>query len=276
MPVAMPVLSLALITVLPLAAVELAKAARWRTLLGPSRPSYLICLRALVAGQLTNALSPVRAGEAVRLAWFTAQGGALVPGAAALAGVKAIDSVCLAAIAAGVIGLAAFAHSRLALAAAGVVLATGIALAIHGHAVRSWLERSSLARRLRLVALVDVATTIHDPRALAVVLVCTSLVWGSGLLANAVVLAVVGAPVTLDLCARVIVAGYLSALLPAPPVRLGVFEGAITVALTTGGVPLAQAITAAVTLHVCQLAELGLLMGGSMLARRWGWWAWSS
>ena len=275
-PAITPTLSLALIAVLPLAAVELAKAARWRTLLGPSRPGYLVCLRALVAGQLTNALSPVRAGEAVRLAWLTAQGGSLVPGAAAIAGVKAIDSVCLAAIAAGVVGLAAFAHSRAALAGATLVLAAGLALAVWGRSIRSRMEGSALARRLRLVALIDVAATVHDPRALATVLACTAVVWVAGLLANAVVLAVVGAPVTLDLCARIIVAGYLSALLPAPPVRLGVFEGAVTVALTTAGVPLALAIAAAVTLHVCQLAELGVLMGGSMLARRWGRWVWSA
>src|SRR5919198_4484160 len=132
----MPELSLALVAIVPLAAVELAKAARWRVLFGLHRPPYVVCLRALVAGQLTNALSPVRAGEAVRLAWLAAQGGALVPGAAALAGVKAIDSVCRAAIAAGVVGMAAFAHSRWGLAVAGLLLATGIVLAIWGGAVR--------------------------------------------------------------------------------------------------------------------------------------------
>src|SRR5919198_6573986 len=136
----MPELSLALVAIVPLAAVELAKAARWRVLFGLHRPPYVVCLRALVAGQLTNALSPVRAGEAVRLAWLTAQGGELVPSAAALAGVKAIDSVCLASIAAGVAGAAALAHSRWGLLAAGMVLVTGIALALCGGRVRGRLE----------------------------------------------------------------------------------------------------------------------------------------
>src|SRR5919197_6377007 len=103
----MPELSLALVAIVPLAAVELAKAARWRALFGLHRPPFARCLRALVAGQLTNALSPVRAGEAVRLGLLTAEGASLVPAAGAMAGAKAIDTISLAAIAAALVGSAA-------------------------------------------------------------------------------------------------------------------------------------------------------------------------
>jgi uncharacterized membrane protein YbhN (UPF0104 family) len=74
-----------------------------------------------------------------------------------------------------------------------------------------------------------------------------------------------------DLAARVLVAGYLIGLLPAPPGRLGVFETGVTVALTSAGVGLPEALTAAVMLHVCQLAELALLMTTSLAVRRWSW-----
>src|SRR5262245_16557611 len=102
----MPDLPLLVATVLVLATVELAKAGRWRVLFGGFAPSYPRCLRALVAGQLTNALSPVRAGEAVRLGLIAVQGGHLVPATVALAAAKAIDTLALGAIAAIVLGAA--------------------------------------------------------------------------------------------------------------------------------------------------------------------------
>jgi hypothetical protein len=94
-------------------------------------------------------------------------------------------------------------------------------------------------------------------------------VWAAGLAANAVVLAAVGAPVTLDLAARVLVAGYLVGLAPAPPARLGVFEAGVAGALLSGGVAPVTAVAAAAALHACQLANLGLLFGASVVGRRW-------
>ena len=78
-----------------LGAVELAKAVRWAALFGPFRPPFARCLRAVVAGTLTNALVPVRAGEAVQLGLAKIEGTSFVPAAAALVAVKAVDAVCL-------------------------------------------------------------------------------------------------------------------------------------------------------------------------------------
>lgn len=262
---------LAMVALLPLMAVEVVKAVRWQALFGPARPSFMVSLRALVAGQLTNALSPLRAGEAVRLGALAAQGGSVVAGAGALAGAKAIDTVCLAAIAAGVVGAASLAHAGWGLIGGAVIAGAGVLVALRGGALRARLEGHRLTRRLRLAALIDVAETLHDRRTLAVVAGTTLVVWVAGLAANGIVLAAVGVAPTLDLMGRVLVAGYIVGLFPAPPARLGVFETAVTVALTSSGVPLPQAITAAIALHACQLAELGLLMAGSVLVRRWSW-----
>jgi uncharacterized membrane protein YbhN (UPF0104 family) len=264
-----PEVLVALAAVAPLLAVELSKAARWRSLCGRGRPSYTICLRALVAGQVTNALSPLRAGEAVRLGVLAALGGPLVAGTGALAGAKAIDVLCLTAIALAVLGAATLAHAAWGVAAACAVVVAGVLASIFGRPLRSWLKSPALPRRLHLDALVDVAESVRDRRTLALVVGTTALVWVAGLAANGVVLLAVGVPPTFDLMGRMLIAGYVVGLFPAPPVRLGVFETGITVALTSGGVPLQTALVAAVALHVCQLVELGLLVAIGFLANRW-------
>jgi uncharacterized membrane protein YbhN (UPF0104 family) len=153
-------------------------------------------------------------------------------------------------------------------AAACAVVVAGVLASIFGRPLRSWLESPALSRRLHLDALVDVAESVRDRRTLALVAGTTALVWVAGLAANGVVLLAVGVPPTFDLMGRMLVAGYVVGLFPAPPVRLGVFETGITVALTSGGVPMQTALLAAVALHVCQLVELGLLVVVGFLATR--------
>jgi uncharacterized membrane protein YbhN (UPF0104 family) len=256
----MPEFSLALLAVVPLAAVELAKAMRWRVLFGKHRPTYAVCLRALVAGQITNFFSPLRAGEAVRLGVLTAQGGELVPGAGALAGAKAIDSVCLGAIALAVAGTSAISRPQIGLLAALAVFLAGAALALFGRGLRERLEANPISRKLRLAALIDVAQAFRDPQVLWIVLAMTCVVWGAGLLANGVILVAVGLPPDVSLAARIIVAGYLISILPSPPAQIGTFEAAVTVALTSAGVPVQEALAASVSLHIGQLLKLGVLL----------------
>jgi uncharacterized membrane protein YbhN (UPF0104 family) len=260
----MPEFSLALLAVVPLAAVELAKAMRWRVLFGKHRPTYAVCLRALVAGQITNFFAPLRAGDAVRLGVLTAQGGELIPGAGALAGAKAIDSLCLGAIALAVAGTSAISRPQVGLIAGIVVILAGAGLALFGRGLRGRLEANPIARKLRLAALIDVAQAFRDPQVLLTVVVMTCVVWGAGMLANGIILAAVGLPADVSLAARVIVAGYLIGILPSPPAQIGTFEAAVTVALTSAGVPVQQALAASISLHVGQLVKLGLLLALSM------------
>lgn len=260
--------SLAAMSIVSLGLVEIAKATRWRILFGTTRPDFGKCLRALIAGQLTNALSPLRAGEAVRIGLIVTEGAEIVPATAAMAAAKAIDSLCLAAIAFAVFGSAALGNGRWGLIAAIVVLICGVVLALRGTKLRPWLEGNRFARRLRLVGLIDAADTLRSPANLLVVIAATVSVWGFGILANILAFAAVGVAPSVDLASRVIVVGYVIGLLPAPPGRLGVFEAGVVAALTSGGVALATAVTAGVVLHACQLMELLLLLILSLLMRR--------
>ena len=257
----MPDIALALLALLPLTAVELAKAARWRALFGVHRPSYAVALRALVAGQVTNALSPVRAGDAVRLGVLSAQGGALVPGAAALAGAKAIDAVCLAAIAFATAGATVFSRRNVGLLLGVLVIVAGICVALWGQGLRERLDGNRITRKLRLSALVDVAQTLRDPNAFATVALATLVVWLAGMLANVCILAAVGIVPDATLASRMIVAAYLVGLVPSPPAQVGTIETAITAALATAGVPLTPALAASVTFHIGHFVKLALLSG---------------
>jgi uncharacterized membrane protein YbhN (UPF0104 family) len=119
------------------------------------------------------------------------------------------------------------------------------------------------------MAVVDVAETLKDPRTVLVLAMTTAVVWMAGLAANALVLAAVGVEPTPELAARMLVAGYLAGLLPAPPGRVGVFETGVAAALVSAGVRLGAAVTAGVVLHVGLLVELGLLLAGTLVARKW-------
>jgi uncharacterized membrane protein YbhN (UPF0104 family) len=262
-------LALLPLALIPLALVELAKTARWRTLFGPDGPAYYHFLQALVVAQAANALAPVRAGEAAGVGVLVARGGRIAPAIASLAASKALDAVGLAIIAVVTLGLALVGAAAWTVLGAIVVGAAALVLVIYGNVVRGLLHSHPLARKLRLTALTDVGASIRSPRGAAIVALTSAVVWAAGLLANAVVLAATGAPVTLDLAARVLVAGYLVSLVPAPPARLGVFEAGVAGALLSAGVPAGTAVAAAVALHVCQLANIGLLMGGAVAGRRW-------
>jgi uncharacterized membrane protein YbhN (UPF0104 family) len=257
-----------------LACVELAKTARWSALFGAYRPSYQRCLRALVAGQITNALAPIRAGEAVRVGVLAVQGGPLGISAVSVAGVKAIDAIGLAAIALALVGAAVVPSVGWPLAAAGVVgLGLGAAaLVSRAQSVRAFVETHSRRWRPWLDALLTVADQLRDLRVLLILLGTSLVVFGAGLVANGALLAAAGLAPSLDLAARMLVAGYLVGLAPAPPARLGVFEAGIAVSLTSAGVPLAEAILVGIALHACQLAELGLLLAASFVGvPRWSW-----
>jgi uncharacterized membrane protein YbhN (UPF0104 family) len=262
-------LGLGLLGLALLASVELAKAARWAVLFGPRRPAYPRFLRALVVGQITNALAPLRAGDVVRVSVLAVQGEPLALTAVSVAGVKAIDAVTLAAVAIALVGVAVLPLVSWSLAA-GVAIGCGAAaVAWRAKSVRGWIEVHARKWQPWLASVVNAADALKDPRTMAVILGTSAIVWGAGLLANGALLAAAGVSPNLELAARMLVAGYLVGLAPAPPARVGVFEAGIAVALTSAGVPLAQAILVGVALHVCQLAELGLLLAASFLVPRW-------
>jgi hypothetical protein len=134
-----PDLPLGLLTLALLASVELAKTARWLVLFGANHPPYRRCLQALVAGQITNALAPIRVGEAVRVSVLAARGDPLLLTVASVAGVKVVDAIGLALIAIVLVGTAAPPAAVWAMAT-GLVIGLGVAgLAWRAQAIRSWI-----------------------------------------------------------------------------------------------------------------------------------------
>jgi len=252
-----------------LALVDLAKAVRWWELMGARRPDFARCLRALVAGQLANALIPLRAGEVVSVGLLKVEGGPLLAGGAALAGSKALDALVLAAFAAWLIGDAALDRSRPVLILAAALLLAGAAAAILKPEWRRRLGSLPVARKLHVPALLEVTQALREPRILAVVAGSVAIVWLAGLAANGLVLLGAGVSPSLPMMAGMLVAGYLTGVLPALPGRLGTFEAGIVLALTSVGVGVPQALAAAVMLHVCQWCELGLLLAASLAWSRW-------
>jgi uncharacterized membrane protein YbhN (UPF0104 family) len=266
------VVPLALLALVPLASVELAKTWRWAVLFGPQRPPFARALRAEVAGQLANALAPVRAGELVRLGLVRAEGSQLVPATAAVLAAKAVDSLCLAAIGVVVAGTQVFRQAAWGVVGGAAVIALVVALMAAGPRILGLMERAGHHTwAVRLAPLLEVVVGMRNQRAWLTVGGATAVVWSAGLAANAIVLVAVGVSPGFDLAARMLIAGYLVGFLPAPPARIGVFEAGITVALTSAGVGLPEALAAGVVLHVCQFAELGLLLAFGLAERQWSW-----
>jgi uncharacterized membrane protein YbhN (UPF0104 family) len=254
---------LAIIALVLTAAADMAKALRWQVLFGQAKPSYRRVLQAQVVGQAANALVPLRLGEVLRVSWAARTPSGLARGTAGLVLTKAVDAVVLAGLIAVVFGGSLLAQAQLLPAVGlGLVVAVGLGLAQrYRHIGGGGLQavRPLLAGAGRYARELNAQT-------LAIVLLTSAFAWIVGGIVNMVVLAAVGAPLSIDAAARILASGYVAGLLPAPPGRLGVFEGTVAAALVAGGMELSVAITVAVVLHALQLLEVGLLV---LAATRW-------
>ena len=254
---------LAILALVLLVAVDLAKAWRWQVLYGVLRPGYQRVLQAQVVGQAANTLIPFRLGEVLRVSWAAPTPSGVARGTAGLALTKAADAIVLALLIAWVFSGSMLAQAQLMPAVGlGLLVAVGLGLAqryrhIGGGGFRSVRTLFASASRY--------ARELHAGT-LAIFLLTTAVAWLVGGLANLAVLAAVGAPPTIDASARILVSGYVAGVLPAPPGRLGVFEGAVTAALVAGGMDVSLALAVAVVLHALQLLEVGLLV---LVATRW-------
>ncbi len=246
------------LAVLGLVLVECAKTLRWWIFLGPGAPGLPHCLRALVAGQLTNALLPLRAGDAVRIGIIVWSGSPLTVATVSIAAAKAIDALCLAGIALLIVGVE-FAGLRWippVLAVCGLVAIVWVRR--EPAVAQRLIDRVPLLRKVRIAELAVVLASI-GPRQIAVALTMTVIVWTCGTMTNLAVLAAAGIAPTIDLAARMLVGVYLAGLAPAPPARVVVFEGVVAGALMTAQVEPTAAAFAGLLLHGALLVELGAL-----------------
>jgi glycosyltransferase 2 family protein len=246
-----------------MAAVDFAKALRWQVLYGQLRPSYRRVLQAQVVGQAANTLVPLRLGEVLRVSWAAPTPSGVARGTAGLVLTKAVDAVVLAGLIAWVFGGSLLAQAQLMPAVGlGLLVAVGLGLAQrYRHIGGGGLG----AIRPLLSGAARYARELHAGT-LAIVVTTSAFGWIVGGVANLAVLAAVGAPPSIDAAGRILASGYVAGLLPAPPGRLGVFEGAVAAALVAGGMDLSMAVAVAVVLHALQLLEVGLLVP---VATRW-------
>ncbi|HEV7664790.1 MAG TPA: lysylphosphatidylglycerol synthase domain-containing protein [Chloroflexota bacterium] len=254
---------LAVLALVLIIAVDLAKAWRWQVLFGAAMPGYQRVLQAQVVGQAANTLVPLRLGEVLRVSWAAPTPSGVARGTAGLVLTKAIDAIVLAGLIAWVFGGSLLAQAQL-LPAVGLGLLVAVALGL-AQRYRHIGGGGMSAVKPLLQGAARYARELHAGT-LAVVLTTSAFAWVVGGLANMAVLAAVGAPLTVDSAGRILASGYVAGLLPAPPGRLGVFEGAVAAALVAGGMDLSVAIAVAVVLHALQLLEVGLLV---LAATRW-------
>jgi uncharacterized membrane protein YbhN (UPF0104 family) len=254
---------LAIVVLGLLVAVDLSKAWRWQVLYGVSQPSYHRVLQAQVVGLAANTLIPLRLGEVLRVSWAAPTPSGVARGTAGLVLTKAIDAVILAGLIAWVFGGSLATQAQLLPA---VLLGLGVAICL-GLAQRyRHIGGGGIgAVRPLLAGATRYARELHAGT-LAIVLLTSILAWTLGGLANLTALSAVGAPASADAAVRILASGYVAGLLPAPPGRLGVYEGAVAAALVGGGMDLTLAIAVAVVLHALQLLEVGLLV---LVATRW-------
>jgi len=254
---------LAVVALVLLVAVDLAKAWRWQVLYGVLQPSYQRVLQAQVVGQAANTLVPLRLGEVLRVSWAAPTPSGVARGTAGLVLTKAIDAVILAGLIAWVFGGSLLTQVQLLPAVLlGLLVAVGLGLSQrYRHIGGGGLG----AVRPLLAAAARYARELHAGT-LAIVLLTSAIAWVVGGMANLAVLSAVGAPASIDAAGRILASGYVAGLLPAPPGRLGVYEGAVAAALVAGGMDLSLAIAIAVIMHALQLVEVGLLV---LAATRW-------
>src|SRR5437764_5405123 len=121
---------LAVLALILIVSVDLAKACRWQTLFGALQPSYRRVLQAQVVGQAANTLVPLRLGEVLRVSWAAPTPSGVARGTAGLVLTKAIDAVVLAGLIAWVFGGSLLAQVQLLPAVLlGLVVALALGLA---------------------------------------------------------------------------------------------------------------------------------------------------
>ena len=251
-------LDLLLLALLAALLVELAKATRWLLLLRPPRPPLRPVLGLLLAARLLNLVAPLRAGDAWRLIVATrSPGRSVLPVGGSLLVEKALDGGALLLFGLLVLGqLLADTPTRLTIAVSATLLLIGL-LTRH-RAWPPWLGRAAVELDyFRGSALLFVAAAL------------TAAGLALGLAANLLVLAALGFTPDPVAATGMLLAGYATALIPAPPGQLGVYELAVSSPLIALGHPPSAALAAALTLHVIVLVNVAV--GGLLAIPLRGW-----
>jgi glycosyltransferase 2 family protein len=241
------------------------RAVRWSAVFAPeTRPPFHAVWSALLVGYFFNTVLPLRAGEAIRIVVLSQRARVSRVETLGTVGVeRAMDVVALL-----VLFLAAAAWMPevswlRSVAVFGAVLAVAIATAVVAltvwgtrpvHATLRPLARLRPASAERLEHAADSLArglaALRRPRIAAAGLLWTTLSWL--VFALSAWLLMIGFDLDLPPLAGllVLVATGLAMILPSPPAAIGVFEGAVVVALRAYDVSASHALPYAVVLHL--------------------------
>jgi uncharacterized membrane protein YbhN (UPF0104 family) len=248
----------------------LVRSYRWWLLLGADRTeSFVRVTRALVVGQFANAGLPLRVGDVARVALL----GAGSRGAIVRVGVTVIVERCLdgALLAGGLayiaVGLGVSGWTSVVGKSAVVVVIAApvvVAAACAFPAIRRRLARfARTAAGPSAVVGAEPTWPRLERHAAVLVIGLSGVIFAASIAINALVGAAVGVSLPLIGWVLVFVAVTLGAPVPAPPLRIGVFEALCWLALIEFNVPLADAITYGILLHV--VAFVWPIAGGSIV-----------
>lgn len=253
---------------------NVARALRWRSLFPPARrPPATTTTNAMMIGYFYNSILPLRAGEPARVLVLTQRSSSPpveITGTVVLERVFDVVAILIIFFVAepwlpqvSWFGAAAAIAGVLAVA----ITATAIVLVIfEDRAVRPLLRplrRFShfSGERFEHAAheLVHGLSGLHNRRVALEALVWTILAWMLSTLCAYFVILACHIPVPFAAAVLVQVAVGLGMILPSPPAAVGVFEGAVLIALQAFGISRQQALPYAVLLHLVNFVPFVLV-----------------
>jgi uncharacterized protein (TIRG00374 family) len=258
---------------------NVARALRWRSLFAPGRrPRFLTVANAMMVGYFYNSILPARAGEAVRVLVLSRR--STVPpveivGTVVLERVYDVISILVIFFLAepwlphvSWFGAAAVA----AIVLAGLIAAAATILALYGdrplRLLLRPLRRFSFFSGARLDQVVDELTHglggLRNFRVAVEAFLWTILAWMLSALCAYLVSLSFHLHLPFASGVLVLVAIGLGMILPSPPAAIGVFEGAVLIALNVYDIPHSAALSYALVLHVVNFVPF-VLVGALLL-----------
>lgn len=239
------------------------KVARWRALFPPTqRPAWPLLARALLVGQMANALLPARAGDVAR-AYLTGADGqtSRMTALGTVAAEKAFDVLFLL-LGAGLAALLTPLPPWLTAGLAGLAAAGGLlfilALAVPEMRAMDWAERggrwlpwglgSGLGERVRR-GLAGLAA-LRQPRTALIACAWSLPIWALSVATNYLLFFAFDLRLSVGAALFLLVLLLVGVAPPSSPVRLGVFHALAVVGLATFGVEGPLALAYATVLHL--------------------------